>query len=174
MLIWGQWRRQVQESVSTTDPLESRGVSGVGWGGWGGCRWQVYPRVCRWQVYPRVWRWQVYLRVCFQFLLKKKKKRICFFFSPSLKTKAKLLFFTFLHSSFLRYSVSLCLLSMIFCRLPTEPLPPGVFPPRPSENRCSSVPDYFYPALHLHNKTRAWGEKKKPRDKLKETAWPKT
>lgn len=36
-------------------------------------------------------------------------------------------------------------------------------------NRCSSIPDYFYPPLHYHNKTHAW-----KKDKLKETAQPKT
>lgn len=47
--------------------------------------------------------------------------------------------------------------------------PPSYFPPLSSENRCSSLPDYFYPTFHYHNKTHAW-----KKDKLKETAQPRT
>lgn len=47
--------------------------------------------------------------------------------------------------------------------------PPSYFSPLSSENRCSSIPDYFYPTFHYHNKTHAW-----KKDKLKETAQPKT
>lgn len=47
--------------------------------------------------------------------------------------------------------------------------PPCHFSPLSIRNRCSSIPDYFYPTFHYHNKTHAW-----TKDKLKETAQPKT
>lgn len=53
--------------------------------------------------------------------------------------------------------------------LAVAPAPPSCFSPFSIENRCSSIPDYFYPPLHYHNKTHAW-----KKDKLKETAQPKT
>lgn len=34
--------------------------------------------------------------------------------------------------------------------------PPSYFSPLSIENRCSSIPDYFYPTFHYHNKTHAW------------------
>lgn len=53
--------------------------------------------------------------------------------------------------------------------LAAHPAPPSMFLPFSIENRCSSIPDYFYPTFHYHNKTHAW-----KKDKLKETARPKT
>lgn len=46
---------------------------------------------------------------------------------------------------------------------------PSNFPPLFTENRYSAISDYFYLTLHYHNKTHAW-----QKDKLKETAQPKT
>lgn len=43
---------------------------------------------------------------------------------------------------------------------PSAP-PPFYFSLRSIENRCSTIPDYFYPTFHYHNKTHAWKKKKK-------------
>lgn len=69
-----------------------------------------------------------------------------------------------------RYLASVCVLSMIFGDTPSPSL--LFFSSFQWKNRCSSIPDYFYLTMHYHNKTRAW--KKKKKDKLKETARPRT
>lgn len=65
------------------------------------------------------------------------------------------------------FSFCLCFINDIWWY--PEPLP-LIFLLFPVKNRCYSIPDYFYLTLHYHNKTRAW----KKKDKLKETARPRT